>query len=103
MGFNDYIQMGIYLVILLLAVKPLGLYMARIYEGSPAGLNVWFAPVERFIYRLCGVKPEQGMSWKVYAFALMLFNVLGILAVLFHSAPSGQPSFKPDGHARSIS
>ncbi len=81
MGFNDYIQMGIYLLVLLLAVKPLGIYMARIYEGSPAGLNVWLAPIERWIYRLCGVKPEKGMSWKIYAMALMLFNIIGILAV----------------------
>ena len=81
MSFNDYIQMGIYLLVLLLAVKPLGIYMARIYEGSPTGLNVWFAPVEKWIYRLCGVKSEEGMNWKVYAFALMLFNILGLLVV----------------------
>jgi len=81
MSLNDYIQMGIYLLVLLLAVKPLGIYMARIYEGSPTGLNVWLAPVERWIYRLCGVKSEQGMSWKIYAMALMLFNILGILVV----------------------
>ena len=81
MSLNDYIQMGIYLLVLLLAVKPLGIYMARIYEGSPTGINVWFAPVERWFYRLCGVKSEQGMNWKVYAFALMLFNILGMLVV----------------------
>lgn len=81
MNLNDYIQMGSYLLVLLLAVKPLGIYMARIYEGSPTGLNVWLAPVEKLIYRLCGVKSEQGMSWKIYAMALMLFNILGILVV----------------------
>jgi K+-transporting ATPase ATPase A chain len=81
MNFNDYIQMATYLLVLLLAVKPLGIYMARIYEGSPTGLNVWLAPVERWIYRLCGVESEQGMSWKIYAIALMLFNILGILVV----------------------
>jgi len=81
MDLNDYVQMGIYLLVLLLLVKPLGIYMARIYEGKPTGLNVWFAPVERWIYRLSGVKSEQGMTWKVYAFALMLFNILGLLVV----------------------
>src|SRR5208282_954762 len=81
MSLNDYIQMGIYLLVLLLAVKPLGIYMARIYEGSPTGLNVWLAPLEKGFYRLCGVRSEQGMSWKVYAFALMLFNILSILVV----------------------
>ena len=81
MSLNDYIQMGFYLLVLLLAVKPLGIYMARIYEGRPTGLNVWLAPIERWIYRLCGVKQEQGMSWKTYAFAMMLFNILGVLVV----------------------
>jgi potassium-transporting ATPase potassium-binding subunit len=81
MSPNDFIQTAIFLLALLLTVKPLGIYMARIYEGSPTGLNVWFAPVERWIYRLCGVKPDEGMSWKTYAFAMILFNVLGVLVV----------------------
>ncbi len=55
--------------------------MARIYEGKPAGLNVLLAPVERWIYRLTRVNPMQGMSWKTYAVAVMLFNVLGIIFV----------------------
>jgi K+-transporting ATPase ATPase A chain len=81
MSLNDFIQAAFFLLVVLLMVKPLGTYMARIYEGSPAGLNVWLAPVERWIYRLCGVKSEEGMSWKTYAFAMILFNVLGILVV----------------------
>ncbi len=81
MSLNDFIQAAFFLLVVLLTVKPLGTYMARIYEGSPAGLNVWFAPVERWIYRLCGVKPEEGMPWKTYAFAMILFNVLGVLVV----------------------
>jgi len=81
MSLNDFIQAAFFLVVVLLTVKPLGTYMARIYEGSPAGLNVWLAPVERWIYRLCGVKSNEGMSWKTYAAAMLLFNVLGILVV----------------------
>ena len=71
----------IYLGALLLLVKPLGTYMARIYEGKPAGLNVWFGAVERWIYRFCGINPEAGMSWKVYAVAMMVFNIIGIIVV----------------------
>ena len=81
MNFNYLIQVGIYLSILLLLVKPLGSYMARIYEGSPAGLNVWLGGVEKGIYRLCGVKESQGMPWKEYALALLVFNRLGIIFV----------------------
>ena len=62
-------------------VKPLGIYIARVYEGKPAGLNIWFGWLEKLIYRLSGVHPEQGMSWKTYAAAMMLFNILGIVIV----------------------
>ncbi len=81
MNLNDFIQISIYLLVLLLAVKPLGVYMARIYEGTPTGLNTWFGGIERFIYRCCGVKEQQGMTWKEYAVALILFNILGLLVV----------------------
>jgi K+-transporting ATPase ATPase A chain len=104
MGLNDYIQTSFYLLVLLALVKPLGSYMARIYEGSPAGLNVWFAPVEKWIYRLCGVKSEEGMSWKTYAVAMLLFNVLGILVVyaiqrlqaVLPLNPMAMPAVSPD-------
>lgn len=81
MNLNNLFQAGIFLGVLLLSVKPLGSYMARIYEGKPAGLNVWLGPVERLIYRLSGVRPETGMSWKGYAGAMMTFNIIGITAV----------------------
>jgi K+-transporting ATPase ATPase A chain len=104
MSPNDFIQAAFFLIVVLLSVKPFGTYMARIYEGSPAGLNVWFAPVERWIYRLCGVKSEQGMSWKTYAFAMILFNVLGILVVyaiqrlqaILPLNPMAMPAVSPD-------
>ena len=104
MSFHDYIQVGFYLLVLLVLVKPLGSYMARIYEGSPVGINVWFAPVEKLIYRLCGVRSEQGMSWKTYAVAMMLFNILGILVVYaiqrFQAVlplnPMAMPAVSPD-------
>ena len=56
MNWNNLIQIAIYLTALLLAVKPLGIFMAYIYEGRPAGINVWFASFEKWIYRVCGVR-----------------------------------------------
>jgi K+-transporting ATPase ATPase A chain len=70
-----------FLLLVLAAVKPLGLYMASIFEGRtiwPARLG---APLERVIYRLCGVEPAREMGWKQYAAGLLLFNALGALAV----------------------
>ncbi len=81
MSSNDFIQAAFFLLVVLFTVKPFGTYMARIYEGRPTGLNVWLAPLERWIYRLCGVKAQEGMPWKTYAMAMIMFNVLGILVV----------------------
>lgn len=81
MNANNLIQSIIFLAALLLMVKPLGLYMARIYESKPVGINVWLAPVERWIYKILGVNPESGMPWKIYAAAMMLFNMVGIAFV----------------------
>ena len=81
MTLNDLIQSAIYLAALLLMVKPLGIYMARIYEGKPAGLNIWLRSVERWFYRISGTDPEINMSWKTYAMAVMLFNIIGIVVV----------------------
>jgi potassium-transporting ATPase potassium-binding subunit len=81
MNWNNLVQIAIYLSALLLILKPLGLYIGRIYEGIPTGVNKWLASVEKWIYRFSGVNSEQGMTWKEYALALMLFNGLGIIVV----------------------
>ena len=78
---NDAVQLLLYLVVLLLLVKPLGLYMARIYEGKLPGLAKVLAPVERLIYAFSGVRPESEMTWKVYAAAMLLFNAAGLFVV----------------------
>jgi K+-transporting ATPase ATPase A chain len=78
---NSFLQIGLYLAVLLALAKPLGWYMARVYAGESVGLNRWLAPFEGLIYRLCGVRPEREMRWTEYAIALLVFNLLGALAV----------------------
>ena len=81
MSTNDYIQCFIYMAVLLLLAKPLGIYMARVVEGE-SRVNRWFKPVEFFIYKVCGVNPARAeMNWKTYAVAFMAFNALGIFVV----------------------
>ena len=74
-------QIIFYLSILLLLVKPLGWYMARVYEGKPRGLAKLLAPLERFIYALSGIRPEMEMSWKTYAVAMVLFETGSVFVV----------------------
>ncbi|HEY6827866.1 MAG TPA: potassium-transporting ATPase subunit KdpA, partial [Gemmatimonadaceae bacterium] len=78
---NGLFQIAFYVVVLLALAKPLGVYMARIYEGEPALLNRLGAPFERVLYKACGVDPEREMRWTEYAVALMAFNILGLLVV----------------------
>jgi K+-transporting ATPase ATPase A chain len=104
MNWNNIIQTIVFLAVLLLMVKPLGIYMARIYEGKPTGLNIWLAPVEKLIYRISGVKPEKSMSWKAYAVAMMLFNIIGLVVVYILQRlqahlplnPMNMPAVPPD-------
>ena len=81
MTANGYLQLVFYVVVLIALTKPLGTYMARIYEGQSAVLNRIGAPFENLIYRVCGVNPAQDMRWTQYAVAVLVFNVLGFLAV----------------------
>ena len=81
MTANGYFQLAFYIVVLLVLAKPLGAYMARVYEGRRLALERVFGWLERLIYRVCGVAPEVEMGWKGYAIAMMLFNLVGLLAV----------------------
>ena len=72
---------AIFLVIVLLCVKPLGTYMADVMEGRPSWAVRVGAPVERLIYRICGIDSQAEMGWKKYAIALIVFNALGAIAV----------------------
>jgi K+-transporting ATPase ATPase A chain len=92
------------MVVLIALVKPLGWYMARVYEGQPIMLDHLLGPIERLIYRLCGVHPDDEMNWKTYAVALLLFNFLGFVAVyalqrlqaLLPLNPQGIGAISPD-------
>jgi K+-transporting ATPase ATPase A chain len=74
MTAQNFLQIALYLVVLLALVKPLGAYMARVYQGQPAGF-------EQRLYRWCGVDAGQDMRWTQYAVALLVFNLLGLLVV----------------------
>ncbi len=76
---NDIVQIILYFGVLLLLAKPLGVYMARVYEGQPSGLDRVLSPVERLFYRLCGIKPEEEMGWKKYTGAVLVFSATGLL------------------------
>ena len=81
MTVNAFIQLGLFLAVLLLLVKPLGKYMAAVFSDEPNRVTRVGAPIERMIYRLCGISPNEEMSWVRYSLAMLIFNVAGLLVV----------------------
>jgi potassium-transporting ATPase potassium-binding subunit len=79
MTLNGWLQIAVYFVVLVLLVKPLGGFMARVYQGEKTFLSPVLVPVERLVYRMAGVVPSDEMSWKTYAVAMLLFNLLGFI------------------------
>jgi K+-transporting ATPase ATPase A chain len=71
--------------------------MARVYQGERTFLDPVMRPVEKLIYRLCGVRPDNEMNWKVYAIAMLLFNVLGLIVVYGLQRLQGFLPLNPQG------
>ncbi len=81
MNAAGWFQLGLYVVVLLLLAKPLGTYMAAVYEGRALRAQKIGGPLERLIYRGAGVDPAREMGWIQYALAMLWFNLAGALAV----------------------
>lgn len=81
MNLYSWFQLILYFAVLLLLAKPLGTFMANVYEGKPTFLTRLLGPVERFVYRISGVNPGEEMNWKTYAIAMLLFNAIGLVIV----------------------
>lgn len=95
-------QITLLLGVLLALVKPLGAYMARVYTGRAPFLGRWLEPLERGLYRLAGIRPEEEMSWSAYAMALLIFNALGLAAVYTLLQLQGILPFNPQ-HVNALS
>jgi K+-transporting ATPase ATPase A chain len=80
--FLDMLQILVLFVLLTMLTKPLGGYMAKVYQGKRTILSPIFAPLENGIYRVTGINKNAEMNWKQYAVAMLVFNFLGMV-VLF--------------------
>ncbi len=104
MTSNDWIQLILFFAVLAALAKPLGWYMARVYEGKPCGLDGALGWLERGIYRVAGVDPMQEMSWRQYTVAVLTFSGLSFVALyallrlqgLLPLNPQGFPANTPD-------
>ncbi|MDR3591736.1 MAG: potassium-transporting ATPase subunit KdpA [Negativicutes bacterium] len=93
----DLILFALYLAVLLLLAWPLGRYMAKVFAREKTLFDPVLLPVERLIYRLAGVNAAEEMTWKQYAASLLVFNLLGAVAVYLIEIAQGSLPWNPEG------
>jgi potassium-transporting ATPase potassium-binding subunit len=95
MSVFDLLQIILYVVILIALAKPLGSFMARVFNGERNFLSPVLQPVERFTYRLLGTRPDEEMNWKKYTVAVLLFALLGVITLYLIELLQGVLPFNP--------
>src|SRR5271156_4579758 len=93
-----WIQLALYLGILLVITKPLGLYLLQVLDANG---RTWFdpilGPIERLTYRLCGVDPQKEQSWKAYTLSMLVFSMVTMLVTFAILRLQGILPLNPQG------
>ncbi len=97
MTFDGWIQILVFFGLVLAATKPLGIYMHRVFEGERQPLPRVFGPIERAIYRLCGVDPKEEQTTWQYGLSLILFSTFGLLVAYLVMRVQHLLPFNPQG------
>jgi K+-transporting ATPase ATPase A chain len=79
MTANGWFQIGLYLLVLFLITKPMGIFLGRVFEREKTFLDPVLRPVERLIYRLCGVDEKKEMRWTEYGTTMLLFSAVSLI------------------------
>jgi K+-transporting ATPase ATPase A chain len=80
MDIFGWIQLALYVFILLLLTKPVGLYLVRVLDAEGKTFLDWFLkPIEKLFYRMLGLDPKKEQDWKQYAVSMLLFSLVGLL------------------------
>lgn len=75
----DLAQIGIVVALVIMVARPLGAYMARVFSGGRTLLDPALCPIERVIYRTCGIDPNDEMRWTTYTATMLVFNFVGMI------------------------
>jgi K+-transporting ATPase ATPase A chain len=79
MSANGWLKFAIYSLVLLAITPPVGAYLTRVFEGERTWLDPLLRPIERFIYKICGVNHEKEMNWREYAYSVLGFSAVTML------------------------
>jgi K+-transporting ATPase ATPase A chain len=99
MTFNGWLQILFFLALIFAVTKPLGIFMARVFNRERTFLDPILRPVERLIYRLTGVDEKREMRWPEYAVAVLLFSVVSMLVLYLMQRLQGLLPFNPQKRA----
>jgi len=104
MTANGWIQIAIYCGLVTICVKPLGVFMAKVFSGERTFLSPVVGPLERGMYRLCGIDEREEQHWLVYGISVLLFSAAGFvllyglqrLQAVLPLNPADQSAVSPD-------
>src|SRR6201982_4238994 len=81
MTANGWLQIGLFLLLVFLVTKPLGIFMTRVFNREKTFMDPVLRPVERLLYRVTGVDENHEMRWTEYAVAMLLFSGVSMLVL----------------------
>ncbi len=96
---EDVFLILLFLLMVTIFAIPLGKYMSNVFTGKKTFMTPVIKPVEKFIYRICSVDENQEMTWKRYAYALIIFNIFGILLLFVLQLIQGYLPLNPENMA----
>jgi K+-transporting ATPase ATPase A chain len=94
---QGWVQIAVFLAVVVALVKPVGIYMARVFTNQRVFLSPVVGPVERLAYRALRVRPDEGQDWKQYARSLIVFSLLFWIALYLILRTQGIHPFNPEG------
>ncbi len=81
MSINGWLQIALLLLLAFILIKPLGAYMARVFEGERTFLAPVLGPIEKLIYLIAGINPKREQGWLAYTLAMLAFNLIGFVTL----------------------
>ena len=99
MTANGWLQIVIFLALILAVTKPMGVFMTRVFNRERTFMDPVLRPIERLIYRMTGVDENHEMRWTEYAFAMLLFSAVSMLLLYLMERVQGFLPFNPQKFA----
>src|ERR1700730_1934371 len=96
MSATNWLEIGALLVLLAISTPLLGGYMAKVYGGGKAPGDRVFLPIERAVYRICGIDPDGEQRWTVYARSVLAFSLVSVLLTYVVFRFQGHLPLNPD-------